>query len=44
MTEAIQITVSSEIEKRMDESNSTAARKEREPQLSRMPLVETVMR
>ena len=43
MTDAMQITVSSEIENRIDDSNSTDARSVREPQLSFMPCVETVM-
>ena len=44
MTDAMQITVSSEIENRMDDSNSTDARRVREPQLTFMPSVETVIR
>ncbi|CDS51311.1 hypothetical protein [Polaromonas sp. CG9_12] len=37
------MTVSSEIEKRIDDSSSTDARKVREPQLTFMPSVETVI-
>jgi phosphoglycerate dehydrogenase-like enzyme len=37
------MTVSSEIENRMDDSSSTDARKLREPQLTFIPWVETVM-
>ena len=37
------MTVSSEMEKRMDDSSSTAARKAREGVLSRQPWVETVI-
>jgi hypothetical protein len=44
MTEAMQMTVSSEMENRMDDSSSTHARTPREPRLSFMPWVETVMR
>lgn len=44
MTDAMQITVSSEIENRMEDSNSTDARRVREPQLTFMPSVETVIR
>ena len=40
----MQITVNSEIEKRIDDSSSTEARSVREPQLRFMPWVETVMR
>ena len=40
----MQITVSNEIENRIDDSNSTDARSVREPQLTVMPSVETVMR
>jgi hypothetical protein len=43
MTEAMQMTVSSEIENRMDESSSTTLRQVREPVSSSMPWVETVM-
>jgi len=43
ITEAMQMTVNSEIENRMDESNSTDARHVREPQLTVMPSVETVI-
>ena len=43
ITEAMQITVSSEIEKRMDDSTSTAARSEREPTERSSPWVEVVM-
>jgi hypothetical protein len=39
----MQITVSSEMENRMDDSSSTAARQLREPQLTFIPSVETVM-
>jgi hypothetical protein len=39
----MQITVSSEIENRMDDSSSTDARRLREPQLTFIPWVETVM-
>ena len=44
MMDAMQITVSSEIAKRMDDSNSTAERHAREPVCSTRPWVETVMR
>ena len=44
MTEAIQITVSSEMENRMDDNNSTAERQAREPEFNARPWVETVMR
>ena len=44
MTDAIQISVSKEIEKRMDDSNSTDALNVREPRLTVMPWVEPVMR
>ena len=37
------MTVSSEMENRIDESSSTEARNEREPQLTFMPAVETVI-
>jgi len=40
----MQMTVSSEIEKRIDDNSSTDARTVREPQLTFMPWVETVMR
>ena len=43
ITDAMQITVSNEMENRIDDSNSTDARSVREPQLSFMPWVETVM-
>ncbi|UUZ78674.1 hypothetical protein LP414_09960 [Polaromonas sp. P1(28)-13] len=43
MTEAMQMTVSSEMENRMDDSNSTEARSVRGPQLTFMPSVETVI-
>jgi hypothetical protein len=44
MTDAMQITVSSDMENRMDDSNSTAARTAREPERTSRPCVETVMR
>ena len=44
MTEAMQITVSSEMAKRIDDSNSTAARSALDDDLSSRPWVETVMR
>jgi hypothetical protein len=43
MTDAMQITVNREIENRMDESNSTAARMKRERVWSSMPWVERVV-
>jgi hypothetical protein len=43
MTDAMQITVSSEIENRIDDSNSTAERKVCDPVLTRRPWVETVV-
>jgi hypothetical protein len=43
MTDAMQITVSSEIANRMEDSNSTNALATREPMLTCMPWVETVM-
>jgi hypothetical protein len=44
MTEAIQITVNKEMEKRMDDSSSIVARMAREPDLSAMPWVESVIK
>jgi hypothetical protein len=43
MTEAMQMTVRSEIENRIDDSNSMVLRHVREPLPSSMPWVETVM-
>ena len=43
ITEAMQITVNSEIENRIDDSNSTAARTGRDADLISMPSVETVI-
>ena len=43
MTDAIQITVNSEIENRMEDSNSTLARQAREPDFSSSPWVDTVI-
>ena len=43
MTDAIQIIVSSDIENRMEDSNSTAARHACEPCFSRKPCVDTVI-
>ena len=43
MTDAMQITDKSEIEKRIDDNNSTAARMKRERVWSSMPWVESVI-
>ena len=43
MTDAIQITVNSEIENRMEDNNSTLARQAREPDFSSSPWVDTVI-
>jgi hypothetical protein len=43
MTDAMQMTVSSEIENRIDDKSSTTMRHKREPDSSSMPWVETVM-
>ena len=43
MTDAIQITVNSEIENRMEDNNSTLARQAREPDFSSIPWVDTVI-
>lgn len=43
MTEAIQITVSNEMANRIEDNNSTLACKVREPRLTFMPSVETVI-
>jgi hypothetical protein len=43
MTEAMQIRVSSEIENRIDDNNSTVARRAGEPDLILRPCVESVM-
>jgi hypothetical protein len=43
MIEAMQITVSNEIENRIEDSNSTAVRQACEPFFNRKPCVETVI-
>jgi hypothetical protein len=43
ITDAMQITVSSDMENRIEDSNSTAARIVREPVFNSRPWVETVM-
>ncbi len=43
MTDAMQMMVSSEIENRMEDSNSTLARQAREPDFSSSPWVDTVI-
>jgi hypothetical protein len=43
MTDAIQMSVSREIENRIDDNSSTTLRQTREPESSSMPCVETVM-
>ena len=43
VTDAMQITVSSDIEKRIDDNSSTVARLNREPVVNSMPSVDTVM-
>jgi hypothetical protein len=44
MTDAIQITVSSDIENRIDDNSSTDARHILDPLVTSIPSVETVMR
>ena len=43
MTDAMQMSVSREIEKRMDDNSSTTLRQTRESESSSIPWVETVM-